>query len=185
MAFTRDELGRGAFLSWGYFIAMLLAGSLAAASWSAFWPPQPATPVEIAQHAPFLLLMALVFGIIFAGPVSLFTMIAGLPFAWLLGRAMRRVEAVGAHLAVYLLLGMLFGSLAFWVSSNVIGGTLADAAGISGLPWIAAVAASIAVPLGWWRTAHLALLEDKGLRVSRARRDHDPDAAAEDAALES
>ena len=171
MAFTRDELGRGAFCSWGIFMGLMLGGLIVMFIGSGF------------QSAPTsgwisLIGTALAFGLfagIIGGVVSLLVMALGMPVAWLLGRALRRVAALGIHLLVYSAFGIVVGAAAMWaVSLFFPGGVIENPVG-----WIVAASAFVAVPAGWWFAAHSALREDRGV-AQRRRRAPDPDAEFED-----
>ncbi len=106
------------------------------------------------------------------GVISLLVMVVGLPFAWLLGRALRKVTTIGVHLLVYSVLGVVVGAGAMWsVSLLFPGGAIQNPIG-----WVVSTAAAVAVPAGWCLTARSALREDRGL--ARHRREA-PDADAE------
>ncbi|WP_102192206.1 hypothetical protein [Microbacterium aurantiacum] len=174
MAFTRDELARGAFSAWGIFMGLMLGGLIIMFIGSGFqsaptsgWGSLIGTALGIGLFA----------GII-GGVISLLAMALGMPVAWLLGRALRRVAALGIHLLVYSAFGIVIGAAAMWAVSLLFpGGVIENSVG-----WIVAGSAFVAVPAGWWLTARSALREDRGW-ARRRRSAADRDAEFEDAAV--
>ena len=172
MAFTRDELGRGAFCAWAIFMALMqggltiwmLAGSgLTTMSFSpvSWWSTLVGTVLLVGIYA----------GLI-GGVISLLVMVLCLPVAWLLGQALQRAPVLGLHLLAYSALGVVVGAAArgaVWLLFP--GGGIENPVG-----WIVAISAAVAVPAGWWLTARRALREDRG---SVRRRSGAPDADAE------
>lgn len=172
MAFTRDELGRGAFCAWGIFMGLMLGGLIIWMLAGSALTAMSFSPMSWWNSLVGTLVLVFIYAGIIGGVTSLLVMALGIPVAWLLGRALRRVTAYGIHLLVYSGLGIVVGIAAMWaVSLLVPGGVIENPIG-----WIVAASAFVAVPLGWWVAARSALLEDRG--VAR-RRSGAPDADAD------
>ncbi|HWS50984.1 MAG TPA: hypothetical protein VN241_08240 [Microbacterium sp.] len=189
MAFTRDELGRGAWYAWIIFMILMLVG-LNALVFVSIGPSAFAMPSFSGMLLTSLTMVTIYAGVA-GGAVSLLVMSLGLPLARLLGRALRSVSSLGIHFAVYLAFGVCIG-----------GATVAIASTLTGLPiaqnWFGAVlgvAAAVSVPAGWSLTVRRALREDRGLVRARRRRQRamrrdglprgaDADAAFEDSLLD-
>lgn len=180
MAFTRDELLRGAFCAWGIFMALML-GSLTTWILAASTARSSLSTTSWQCVVGFLLMVGIP-AVLVGGVSSLLVMALGLPVAWSLGRALRRVAALEIHLLVYSALGVVIGAAAVVVlsSSPFPGDVTAEPIG-----WTVAVAvvvalpAAVAVPAGWWLSARSALRENRW----SAKRGRDADAEFEDAAV--
>lgn len=174
MAFTNDELLRGACSAWVIFMALLLIGTTASITpgiMSEGWSPSLLTGIG------FVLLLDL-YVLVIGGILSAIVMALGLVIAKPLGLLLRRVRPLWAHLLAYTALGcaIAIGYVAIIRSL----GMLSASSTLDLLFLIPAFAVVIAVPLGWWSTAHLSLREDRGLRAHRRPRKPDTDAMAED-----
>lgn len=159
MAFSAWEFIRGALLAWLAFLLLapimfMLAVAImgAAASFGDF-----------AVSAVVFGLM----GLITIFPWAIAALIVGSPLAFLLGRSLRRVTRISVHLLLFAAFGLLLGVVASAVATPLI--NLSDAPPteywesiLDSLHFIigAVLASAIAVPLGWWITAKLALRAD-------------------------
>lgn len=162
MAFTRWEFWRGAYAAYAAYLVWLLLSPL-------LWGVS-------AGGIGFVVVMAM-YSLVIGGAVAFVAMLAASPLAWLLGRSLRRVRPISAHLAAFAALGALVGWVALeaWAWGSSGGHAPLDQAL---LPY--GVPAAVAVPLGWWFTARRALRADRGLTPARPPR-HDADAEFEDA----
>lgn len=172
LAFTGDELIRGGITAWFVFLVLLICGETLHLALLSPNTALESAPERLLGTLFFLMIIALVGGIVSAFLVP-FGIVIMLPIAL----ALRRVRSVGVHLAVYALLGTAIGG-AYLVMFR--GGRPFDPV----IPWdyfvvIPAASAALAVPLAWWWTARRALRIDAGLITPR-RRHPDPDAAYED-----
>lgn len=176
MAFTNQELLRGAASAWVIFMAMLLLFStIVAAGLMAMpgWAPDPVTWVMLVLLIDLCVLLV-------GGGVSAIVMAFGAALVRPLGRSLRRVRSLRLHALVYTAIGLVIAAayVALLLATPLI-------QFIGGFLILPAIAAPLSVPLGWWRTVHLAFLEDRGLRVTRTRGKADTDATVEDAARET
>lgn len=155
MAFTQTEFLRGALSAWLWFLALsAILQVFPAGGW---------LPVVFLYTAPW----------------SVLALLVGLPFAHLIGRAMRRVTAVGAHMLVFTVFGLAIGAAATFTALGVgwVSPTMSSDLGIFVVANIAC--AGGAVCIGWSRTALPALRADREGPPRRA--DPGPDEAFEDA----
>jgi hypothetical protein len=174
MAFGPDELLRGGFATWVIFMILMLGGYGSSIVVSAI---ASGTGVGMVVTG---LLGVLFIGGFFVGFISSIVMVFGVLLARPVGLLLRRVRSIPVHLAAYTALGILVG-LGY---AAVVGqGRLPSVTHAWDLLMLyPGIAATIAVPLGWWWTARRALREDAGLVRRRPRRRVDADAEAEDAA---
>lgn len=182
MAFTRDELTRGAWYTWFIFIALVFVGltiileaSIADASLS--------TSSDQTMMFIGLILLSLVVTVFVAGPISLFVMVAGVLVAWPIGHLLRRTRAIALHISAYVALGLPVGAIGMWLISVILGGTSFFAVPTS---IVVSAASVIAVPAGWWFTFRRALADDSYVlrRTRHTCSFNDADAAVEDAAFD-
>lgn len=165
LAFTRDELLSGALLTWLLFLALVAIGILG-------W----ALTISSGHDLGTALVGGVIYGavvVLIGGAIAAFAIAFCVPLVWGLGRMLRRQGRVWIHLLVYTGLGIGAGALALWCSTALL-------EGFSAVAVVPAIAILLAVPLGWWWTAHRALQRDRGalsLKPARA----DLDAAADDA----
>lgn len=174
MAFTDEELLRGACSAWVIFMALLLIGTTASITPGIVaegWSPSLLTGIG------FVLLLDL-YVLVIGGILSAIVMALGLVIAKPLGLLLRRVRPLWAHLLAYTALG--FAIAIGYVAIIRSLGMLSASSTLDLLFLIPAFAVVIAVPLGWWRTAHLSLREDRGLGAHRRPRKPDADTVAED-----
>ena len=172
MAFTLDELLRGGLTVWLTFVALLAAAVVLFG----------AIPVLLSDGGlngigSFLGLMFIV--VIIAGLVSGVVLVFAMILVGPLARALRRVSSVAMHVAVYTLLGAGIGVLYLTVitggnPASVLNETLLASISAGGsltlIFYAPALAATIAVPLGWWLTVRRVLRQDAaspGLRAAR------------------
>lgn len=177
MAFTRDELLRGGVTVWLLFLFLLLSSEAVHLPILALTSGSAAGPASIFGGLFLLILIGLI-----GGGVSAVAMCLALPLIRLLAHLLRRVTRISLHVAVYSLVGIAIG----WASLALLRGGHAFAALTA---WdyfvvLPAVAAAIAVPVGWWWTAHRALRRDAGLIPPRLPKT-DPDARHEDQAIDT
>ncbi|WP_314647648.1 hypothetical protein [uncultured Microbacterium sp.] len=167
MAFTPDELLRGGGTVWLIFVLLLSAAVLVSAVASSVL--NGASPTDL---DPWLLtapIVVAIFAGIPAGVVMVFGMLGVRPLA----TAMRRVRSIPVHLAVYTSLGLLIGALYLSVATGGSVFRVVDSPPWGFLTVSPALAATVAVPLGWWLTMRRARRDDaRALRaVGAAQRD--------------
>ncbi|MFY9712548.1 MAG: hypothetical protein WAK00_03655 [Microbacterium sp.] len=175
MAFTNDELLRGAFIAWVIFMALILVATTILVGVNMSIPGRTS-----AGNIVLVILMVDGCVLLVGGALSAIVMAIGAGLAGRIGGPLRRVRSIRVHVLVYTALGLAVGILfAALIRGVWIRGPLSPFDFITAIP---AVAVTVAVPLGWWFTARRALRMDAGLL--RSRRTHrDPDAEVEDAAL--
>lgn len=175
MAFTPAELWRGARNTWCVFMVLLISGLILMLVMSTVFVGHGVLSL------PILIAFAIGYAAVIGGGVSLIVMLAGVPIAGLIGKGLQREPRVRVHLLAYSLLGLSLGVLTVVVAALLVGtGRIQDLIG-NPLILIIAGSATVAVPLGWWRSARRALLEDRGITVRQRAPRPDPDALAEDA----
>ena len=101
MAFRFVEFVRGAFIASGWFLLLSLVCF-------AVIPPLLGSDPRSWVFTPFM--MAYVGFPMIVIPASIAGILVGSPFAYLLGRSLRRVTKMGAHVAAFAVLGLLVGS---------------------------------------------------------------------------
>lgn len=174
MAFTPDELLRGGGTVWLIFVLLLSALVVVSAVTSSVLNGADLTDLDPSLLiAPFVVA---IFAGIPAGIVMVFGMLGVRPLA----TAMRRVRSIPVHLAVYTSLGLLIGMLYLTVAT---GGNVLRI--VDYLPWgflfiSPALAATVAVPLGWWLTVRRARRDDARALRAVASFPRDSDASSED-----
>lgn len=157
MAFTPGELWLGAGFAWCAFMILLGGGFLIAMVvemvLSRTGPEAAYFDIDFALTMNVLIFAAV---LLVAGAVGLVAAAVGALVAWAIGRGLRRVRPMYVHLLVYAALGAAVGTLAVWIMS------LDEGAFWTAGPytWIIVVAATLAVPSGWWLSARLALRGD-------------------------
>ncbi|MFD5225535.1 hypothetical protein ACFWHT_07940 [Microbacterium sp. NPDC058342] len=166
MDFGFRDLARGAVTAWTVFMAILI-GALVLLS--------------LAGGDPGGAVLLLGYGAVVGGAISLAVMLAGCPLAWLLGRALVRVRAVGLHALAFTALGAAtgFGVVLLYVASTDV--LLPDAL-TSAWSWTVVIVSAISVLGGWahaMRHAHRARTRVRALRRPAVL---DEDAAYEDGA---
>ena len=168
MAFTRDEFSFGALRTWALFVGLFVGLS-------------SLRMITVSGGAP---LAALGFVAVISGWVALLCAVISaiglvvlLPVVWLVARSLRRERRIVVHAVAYVVVGIGVAA-----GAAALAQFFAD--GLLDLTGITAVAAAIAVPVGWWLTARRAVLRDRGIPSGRRRRNRvDPDMLAEDTAL--
>lgn len=135
MAFTREEFLRGVFAAGGWFLLIdtvlniyLMVGVLLVVVVAAFWTA----------------IAALAFG----------------PVAHAIGRGLRRTSALRVHLLAFAGLGLVVGVVMTVIALSAFGGGPWNLVWDGWFSYMFAthvVAATVAVPLGWWHTARKAL----------------------------
>lgn len=146
MAFTRDELWAGGGWAWVAFNALLVTAITVVAVWSEV----AAAAIGAASMGGGTIIFVVFYTLLIGGGLSFGVMVAGLPAAWLVGRALRRVGSVPAHLAVHGLLGALLGVLVVGVYAVTIGGgRVLEIFSTSYLP-ITVALTTTSVVFGWW-----------------------------------
>ncbi|UYO98576.1 hypothetical protein OED01_07685 [Microbacterium sp. M28] len=168
MAFTRDEFSAGALRSWALFVGLFVGlFSLRTITMSGGAPLAALGFVAVVSGWVALLCAA----------ISAIGLVVLMPALWLVARSLRRERRIVVHAVVYVLVGIGVAA-----GAAALAHFFAD--GILDLTGITAVAAAVAVPVGWWLTARRALLRDRGIISRRRRRTRvDPDMLAEDTAL--
>ncbi|MHC9044137.1 hypothetical protein ACYX8G_06130 [Microbacterium saperdae] len=171
-AFTGHELIRGGITAWFVFMMLLICGETAHLAMLYPSSALESAPERLLGLLFFLMMIALV-----AGVVSAFVVPFGIVIMLPIALALRRVRSVGVHLAVYALLGAAIGG-GYLVAFR--GGRPLDPV----MPWdyfvvVPAASAALAIPLAWWWTARRALRIDAGL-ITPGPRHPDLDAAYED-----
>lgn len=158
LAFTPGELWRGAGFAWCSFMILLAGGFLIAMVFdmilSTTGPEAEYIDVELMLTMNFFLFaMVLLVG----GACGIVVAAGGALVAWFLGRGLRRIRPMTVHLLVYTALGAAVGALAVWTMSFDEGAFWT----VGPYTWIIGVSAALAVPLGWWFSARLALRADR------------------------
>ena len=172
MAFTPIEFGRGAVLAWCVFMALLLGALIVFALGDLVREGIHGDTVHVESSLGIALLVVVYAGFL-GGAMGLVAMALGMPFAWLLGRSLRRVRRTVVHVLAYAAFGALAGSLA-------VGALHLSGAHLLGPLAISLGGVLIAVPTGWWFSARRALREDRGL-ITPQHPSLGPDEQAEDA----
>lgn len=163
MAFTPDELLRGGLTVWLTFLAVLatLFGMGAI--------PMLGSDVNLGGVGSYLGM--LLFIVVIAGLVSGVVLVFGLLVTRPIALALRRVRSIAVHTVVYALLGAGIGILYLTVitgghPTNLFTETLASALATGNIVVVLvlspAIAATVAVPLGWWLTVRRVLRQDAG-----------------------
>lgn len=157
MAFTPGELWRGAGFAWCAFMILLAGGFLIAMVVDmvreSTGPEAQFIDVELMLTMNvFLFMMVLLVG----GAIGIVVAAVGALVTHFLGRALRRIRPVPIHLLVYGALGAIIGGLAVWIMRFDEGAFWT----VPPYTWIIALSATLAVPLGWWISARLALRPD-------------------------
>lgn len=90
------------------------------------------------------------------GLVSLATMIAGVPLAWLVARMLRRRRSMAVHVGVWAVFGLLVGPTVVAVIAVITG-----SASLLTTPYtpISAALTAVSVLYGWWRASRGARAE--------------------------
>ena len=167
MAFSSGELLRGAVIVWATFLGLMMLFVPLFTTISGLAVGQ--SPLETIATIPEAIGLAIL-AVLYALVPSLIVMALGAGLSGLIGRALRRVSSIPVHLAVYTLLGAVISAV-YWVIFHAPG---------AWSPYDAfllapAVAATVAVPLGWWWNARHALQRDaRRIRILR----EDPDTGA-------
>ncbi len=175
MAFTPDELLRGGGTVWLVFVLLLSALVIVSAVTSSVL-----NGADLTDLGPSLLIAPFVVAI-FAGIPAGIVMVFGMLGVRPLATAMRRVRSIPVHLAMYTSLGLLIGALYLWVAT---GGNVLRVVDYLpwGLPFVSpALAATVAVPLGWWLTMRRARRDDARALRAVASSPRESDTASEEA----
>lgn len=175
MAFTRAELGRGAFLAWCTFMILLLGFFVVVAIAAATGRLLSGDPFNVLSEL-YISMAVIAYAGLVGGSVGFVAMLAGTPLAWLIGRALRRVRHIGIHLLSFTAFGALAGLGVAGIFSVVNLGALH----LAPVLWLLPIMTAIAVPTGWWLTVRRARREELGL-VRPRRRTRDADMVTEDA----
>jgi hypothetical protein len=162
MAFTGQEFARGALAAWGWFLALF--APVACLHYAVYVVSGPTSYWSVSSTGFAMIPVVLLAGYCYVVPWSLAGLLVGMPLAYGIGLALRRVQSRTIHLAVFGTLGMIVGAgattaEAFRNSSTVA--TLPSEA-IWAIP-IYAVLASISVLLGWMYTVGHALMADRSI----------------------
>lgn len=154
MAFSSDDALRGAGTIWVTFLVLLATGvALSIVIPAAFTVPSAAAMGSAVQGALIAGFMAAAVALLPAAVV----MAVGAPIGMLLGSALRRVRSLTVHLIVYTGLGLVIGGAAEYVFT---GWRFFEPGWLGYVPSVPAVAATLAVPLGWWLNARHLLRGD-------------------------
>ncbi|MGF2947974.1 hypothetical protein [Microbacterium alcoholitolerans] len=178
MAFTSVEFWLGAWTAWGLFLAFLPALIIISSL------PELFTP-----SAGFIV-VAIIYGLVIGGFVSLVAMLVFSPLAWLLGYCLRRTADRWIHVLAFTTLGAAVGFVTFAAWTLLAYAQITDAL-ISWPNWSYAAGSAVAVALGWWRASRRALERDDlrseypPTRLNAFLRRSDGDAQFEDFALDS
>jgi len=156
LAFRFGEFAAGSFRAWGWFLLFSLPAlafaPLAAAAFggdTVGWQQALAwAPLYIMVGFPLVLL-----------PSSIGALVVWSPFAYLLGFLLRRVGDTRVHLAAFIAFGAGVGAATAAIASVVLDFPASQMFGF-------VIAAGAAVPLGWRRTARLALANDAAAEAS-------------------
>lgn len=166
MAFTCEDVGRGAFAAWTTFMAILLA--VIATSGLLGRADLPMTLVGLGYVA------------IIGGVISAIVTVLLSPIAWLLGSLLRSIRQLSVHVVAFALLGAGTGAGVLLLS-----GTDLVAMIFAGWAWPVIVATTISVVAGWaWAVRHARRYHADPATDRRALTRTDDDAAFEDHALE-
>jgi hypothetical protein len=137
-AFTSGEFWRGAYRAWVWFAPFAFAISLVTGM-----------ILSLPGTLGFMILAAL-----FGAPTSVAALFLGSPCAYLLGHTLRRCGRDGVHLTAFSIYGLIVGFATIAAFQAVfLPGQWAIL-----IPY--AIAAGVAVPLGWWKTSRRALADD-------------------------
>lgn len=155
LAFTRGEFLRGAVRAWATTSALLVA------AWAV-----------VTGGAGVVSIFVVV-------PASLVALVAGAPGAYALGRAMRRVPHVAAHVALFAAYGALVGGAMTLLCLQAVEG-FSSPPDISPLYLVNVPVSAAGVAAAWFFTARAALRKDSGM-TTESQTVEDADARAEDA----
>lgn len=135
MAFTPREFVRGALMAWAWFLILS----------TVFFIP--------------LFFVWFWFPAMYTVPFSLAALMIGSIPAYALGLALRGIAAVPVHLAAFTVFGLIVGVATTSVALPLLGmGSSTWGEALLSLHSLAVIlAATVAVPLGWWHTARRAL----------------------------
>ncbi|WP_156401868.1 hypothetical protein [Agromyces sp. Soil535] len=155
MAFTFGEFARGALGAWGWFLLMSILGLAIAPVISAWETGITWGYDDWLDDIGFTIFMWVIYGGMFVLAWSMGALFLGAPLAYLLGFLLRTVPGIRIHLVAFTLFGIGVGIAVAW--------TTPFPSGL--LPWPTTatpflLAAGIAIPLGWHRTARRALEDD-------------------------
>ncbi|MFE6255616.1 hypothetical protein [Agromyces sp. NPDC057865] len=142
MAFTFGEFMRGAFFACGWFWLFSLACFPIAAAMGWY---------DLATWVTATFYTAVLGGVIVVPAAMLAALIVWSPIAYVLGWSLRRVGSFRAHLTAFAALGLVIGT----TSASAVFLVFFTAQPAGAIPF--AVAAALAVPLGWYRTARFAV----------------------------
>lgn len=169
MAFTGQEFARGALAAWGWFLALF--APVACLHYAVYVVSGPTSYWSVSSTGFAMIPVVLLAGYCYVVPWSLAGLLVGMPLAYGIGLALRRVGNRIIHLAVFGALGALVGAAA------TTAGALWNYSAAGTLPpeavWAVAIYAAltaVSVALGWSFTVSRALRAD-------ARSDPDPDPA--------
>ncbi|MFJ6651989.1 hypothetical protein ACIQLJ_04225 [Microbacterium sp. NPDC091313] len=157
MGFSPGEFLRGALLAWVWFLALS----------TLFFLP--------------IFFIYFVYALLYTVPFSLAALVVGALPAYGLGIALRAVTRVPVHLAAFAVFGLLVGvaTTAVAIATMGLDGQGWGYGSLSAPALATTLAATIAVPLGWWQSARRAL---RGDRSSVSEPTHSgPDELVEDA----
>ncbi|TQJ32138.1 hypothetical protein [Microbacterium sp. SLBN-146] len=162
MAFTADETWAGGFWSWLTFVGLMLVALLVSLAVPIATSP---TPGALLAESFGWWVLILGFALVLGGGISLIVMFCCLPIVALIARALRRVDRIPVHIAVYALLGASIGVVAVLVATLVRDGTgRAYIVEESPVPFLTVVICAVSPVVGWWRASRAARRE----RASRA-----------------
>ena len=156
MAFRFGEFARGAFSAWGWFLlfslpalvfAPIAAEAFGGASLS--WQQGLAwAPLYIYVGFPLVVL-----------PSSIGALVIWSPLTYLLGLCLRRTRAAAVHLAAFIAFGVGIGVATAAIAGAALGYAPSMMVGF-------VLAAGVAIPMGWHRTARRALANDAAAEAS-------------------
>lgn len=158
MAFSAWEFIRGALLAWLAFLLLAPIMFMLAVA-----------VIGVASFGDFVVSAVLfgLMGVITIFPWAIAALIVSSPLAFLLGQSLRRVTSISVHLLLFAAFGLLLGVVSAAVATPLI--NLSDAPPseygesiLDSLHFVigAVLASTVAIPLGWWLTARVALRAD-------------------------
>jgi hypothetical protein len=160
MAFQFGEFARGALIAWGWFLLLSLPALVIAAVISA-WETASGAYDGWLNTIGLTIFFWVIYGGFFVLAWSIGALLLGAPLAYLLGFLLRGVAGIRIHLAAFTLFGIGLG----------IAVACTTPLPTEILPWPNTttpfvLAAGIAIPVGWHRTARRALANDAAVAAS-------------------
>lgn len=165
MAFSLDELLRGGLTVWLTFLAVLTGAVVLFGA-----VPLLLSDGGLDSIGSFLGLMLVV--VIIAGLVSGVVLVFAMILVGPLAHALRRVRSIAVHVIVYTLIGTGIGVLYLTVITGgnpagvftELGANIFAGGPLTLVFYAPSLAATVAVPLGWWLTVRRVLRQDAASR---------------------